>query len=417
MTGPFSAPPVPRATKVLLLALLVLGTVCSRPNVLGETLSTVAVGAMVVGAAISIAIHGREARLAYGSGLVLLLSASTSIWVLMRAPYTNPLTLELIRGEMLNTLALIAWAVVLGSLGAAPVLLRVVVAIVLVQSSSQFITMLLRFAGFPDFVLGSFSAGEYTADIHFPISLDVGQIYIPPVNVPRFSGLGREPGWMSMYAAFVWFVWPLVGKPTIIGRIILMCGILAPISTAGFGVFVVVLGLSLVIRAARRPSLRAAYLGVAASLVVVSLSIYLALFAPVFGLSAKSTQSAASLSERDAATRAGLDALGQLSFGQRVEYPRSDINLIAAIASKGWPYALLFLLTLAVPLLVSRRKAALVAPVAVLALTIVLAQPPGGSVFILVLTICLNALFPREAGAASSASGFRSATLRSPVDH
>lgn len=377
----------------LLLSIVLLTAIfLSRPNVLGESYSFFATCIVSALAVVAVVRARGQARISEHALSILVLLALSSTWVIFRAPYSNPPTLELVRGEILNFITVVAWAVAVGTFRLQRQILRLVIAIVLIQSASQLVTNGFALIGFPGMVLGQFGTGEYVALVRFPISIDVGEIYVGGAHVPRLAGLGREPGWMSMYAAFAWFAWPLVGRPTLVGRLILIGGLLSPVSTAGFGVFVVVLGIEVLRRAAGSSRPLRAYFGVLGSLLIVTLCIYTALYAPVFGLNAKSTQSAASLSERDLSTSNGIEALKSFSLGERVDYPRSDINLIAAVASKGWIYGLLVLAILLVPVLLSGNRWRVLPCVLVLTLTILLAQPPGGSVFVIVLTMILASL-------------------------
>ena len=53
--------------------------------------------------------------------------------------------------------------------------------------------------------------GSFTQTIYFPCTFTTGFTHLSGMTLPRFSGLGREPGWMAMYLAFAFFLLPRVG--------------------------------------------------------------------------------------------------------------------------------------------------------------------------------------------------------------
>lgn len=196
---------------------------------------------------------------------------------------------------------------------------------------------------------------------------------------------------MAMFAAAAFFLWPLAfrGSPVLTFlRLLLIGGVLTPISTAGFGVFVVVAAIAFLL------SPGATTIGAKASrwlvgAVAVGFAVWVALYAPVVGLEAKANQNALSLNERNAVTQAGIDALTNLSLGEPSEARVANINILASAAENGWPYVVLMTLALLLPLAFTNwRRAA--PPVLVVFLSLLLSQPPGGSIgaYIIVVLAC-----------------------------
>ena len=202
-----------------------------------------------------------------------------------------------------------------------------------------------------------------------------------------------------MFAAVAWFLWPQVGRPRWWGRLAILVCVLAPFSTAGFGVFVVMVSYDLLIKPRAHRDAFLMVLRQAFGLALLGFAVWLAVAAPVFGLAAKATQNLVSLTERNAATSRGLAALAQFSLGGAEHGSNAAINLIASIAPFGWPFALLVVLVVIFPRINSPDAAATTAPIGIILLTLVLAQPPIDSIGVYLLVITTYALASRRPAA------------------
>jgi hypothetical protein len=371
---------------------LAVTTFTLRPNILGEILNAVGVGSVSLAALVMLAVYRGRTQLARGGLLVLLLVTAAEGWSVYRAAFTSEVAADSARSSLFTIVVIAAGLLVLGPQWTIKWFLRFLIAVVLVLSASQLATSLLLVLGISLGPYASIPAGQYLALVHFPLTVDVGQILLGGTNVERFAGLGREPGWMAMWAAIAWFVWPLVGRPRWWGRVILLAGILAPISTAGFGVFVIVLAVSFVARPIAGRSPLFVYARTVTATVLLGAAAWVAVFAPVFGLAAKSTLTATSLDVRNTATASGLDAISRLSLGD-VGAPGS-INLVAAVAEHGWPFSVLILLALLSPLITARSPVRILPSLLVIVLTLLLAQPIDGSPFPWLIVVALAGIDP-----------------------
>ncbi|MDN3496514.1 SGNH/GDSL hydrolase family protein [Planococcus sp. APC 4015] len=380
------------ATVVLALAAFPL----LRPNILGERFTAWGL-ALVVGAAFLVVVESRgRTRWSRPAGIMIVLLGAAHLWALFRVPYNGVGIVASIVGTVSILIAVSAFAYVLAEPGRAVLFVRGLLLIIAVMSVSSVVTLAMVVLGLPLAMFSFPITPDVSATTFFPFTVTSGAQFVFGVEIPRFTGLGREPGWMAMYGAVAWLLWPRVfGRRLRVLRAMLIVGILATLSTAGFGIFVVVAAFDLFLRPRPRAGLTAGYFRQLFGVIVFGMAIWLAVTAPVVGLEAKTTQNAASLSERNAATLDGLRALQQFSLGEESDSRIPGVNLVAAVAETGWPYSLLIALAILLPLAVlpSRRD---VAPIAVVFLTLLLAQPPGESttVFVLVLACCAVAALP-----------------------
>jgi hypothetical protein len=205
---------------------------------------------------------------------------------------------------------------------------------------------------------------------------------------PRFTGLGREPGWMALYCAVAYFLCPMVGFRSRLVKLGLLAGLVGTWSTAGFGVFVVVWTYHVFLR--RKPDNSGArdFVRRVGGVALLGGAGWVAVVAPVFGLSAKATQNQYSLHAREVATQAGVDALLYSPFwGLRPPVHQLGINLISDIEPSGLPAVLLVTMALLLPAALQGPARQGHAVVLTVFLTLLTSQPPGGSTWVYVLAV------------------------------
>ena len=226
--------------------------------------------------------------------------------------------------------------------------------------------------------------------VYFPFTISYSTSSVFGLDVPRLTGVGRESGWMAMFCAVGWFLADAVGYRTWRVKALLLAGLVGTLSTAGFGVFVVVVALELFLRPRGGIGL-VPFLRQIGGLGAMAGAAWIALYAPVFGLQAKQTTNEASLDERSDATEAGIRAITDKPWGGQGTEKQAGVNLISDIAVNGLPFVLLVTLALLVPLLFLRRPPGSTlrgraAPVAfVVFATLLLSQPAAASSWVFVL--------------------------------
>lgn len=357
---------------VLLMAALIM----SRPNILGEILTPVGLGLSIAAAVICVLID-RTIRWSWKAGPILGFIALGQAWLLFRRGDTG-LSADP-RGSLILLAVLFCAAVVLSDRDRAVRFGKLFVGITLTLCASAAVTAALWLTG-TSIILFEFFTGQWFAHVLFPFTPSVGSVWLNGAITPRFSGIGREPGWMGMYIALATVAWRWVGRPRWWGYLLLGVGLICTLSTAGFGIFIVVVAYEIFFRGRAGESLGQRSTRLLAGTLMVAGAIWVALYAPVVGLLAKSDVNVLSLEERSAVFARGLAALGELSLGSPTGVANDGIGLIAATAPNGWPYFLLVTLAFAVPLAAATRHRRPVAMVLVLYLTILLAQPPQDSV-------------------------------------
>ncbi|GAB2832643.1 SGNH/GDSL hydrolase family protein [Microbacterium insulae] len=390
-----SRSPVSIAAVVLALAAFPL----LRPSILGERFTEWGVALIAVAAFLVLVQSRARPHLARAAIVVIVLLTAAQAWAIFRVPYNGIGLAATLTGTVTILLAVSAFALVLADADRARMLARGLLVGIAVMSVSSFVTLVMAIVGAPVLLFTFPITADVEASVYAPFTITSGAQWVFGIEIPRFTGLGREPGWMAMYAAVAWFVWPHVfGRRLVVLRAFLLVGIVATLSTAGFGVFVVVAAVELIVRPRNGAGLVWAYLRQVAGVALLVLAVWLAVAAPVVGLEAKATQNAASLSERNAATLDGLRALQSLSLGEESDSRIPGVNLVAAVAETGWPYSLLIALAVLLPLAVTAQWRRAAAPVAVIFLTLLLAQPPGEStlVFVLVILACAIAALPLD---------------------
>lgn len=363
-----------------------------RPNLFGESQAPVAL-LLVFGAGAAAFIDDGGIR------------RSPNFWYFWRVPlwvamaYVSVLAVELVNGQELDfigwlkgiTLALVTLSGVVVVLAQEDrrVLVGKLFVLVIVALSVSYIVTLAVWAvlGVGAGRLGEIftGAGFRPWPFYFPFTPTIGIRALPfDITLPRFTGLGREPGWMAMYAAFTYFIAPRLGWRHWSIRAIIVVALLGTFSTAGFILFVVVVAVDRIVRVTPRMITTFRRLGTIARAGLVGLFVlclvgvsWLLVKAPVFGLEAKLTEDRYSSGDRWSATLAGIKALFStpLSGGNPAEVA-PGLSIIASIAPYGVLFALCVILAFVMSGLSHESFKEAAAPVAIVFLTLLVAQPP-----------------------------------------
>lgn len=264
---------------------------------------------------------------------------------------------------------------------------RLFVWLILAMCASYVVTAIAwRVFGVGAFPLATFSvdaANQTRAVLYFPFTPTFGIQTIAGVQLPRFTGLGREPGWMGLYCAVALLIWGRVGKPRWVGRMLLLAGLLGTFSTAAFGAFAVALGVAWIARSALQKNPVLHYFGLLFKLGFLAAALWVAVYAPVLGYADKGNYNRISLDDRTQATLDGLAAITAHPLGGATA--TGGINLVAAIAPYGVPFALIVIGALILPRIGHPAKHLTTAPIFVIFVTLLLSQPAADSTFMFVL--------------------------------
>jgi hypothetical protein len=223
---------------------------------------------------------------------------------------------------------------------------------------------------------------------------------------------------MALWCAFAYFLIPRLTKRRLRwARSLLLLGILGTFSTAGFGVFVVVWSFETFLRPRPGANLLFGHVRQVSGFVVMAGATWLAITAPVVGLDAKAILNATSLSDRFQAASAGIAALQTSPWGGATG-AQSSINLIGAVAGFGLPFSLAILAALVMPLRTHPARWLAIAPVAVLALTLLASQPSLDSTWVYAAAVLAYAVtFPPSETASDSGSDSESGSLDASLGH
>lgn len=374
-------------------ALLVVSLPFLQPGILAVSYGTFGLLLVFLAAYIAVLRDLPSVQLARGSVMLWVFMAMSSAWVLARAQVVRTNTHDILLGSVQLLLILFAFAVVLSKRERAVQFVRGFVYLVVALCVSYVVSFgLWQVGGSSAGKYASLNVGPIAGQLFFPFTPTVGHQGVFGLSFFRFSGLGREPGWMGMFIAVAWFLWPLVGRPRWWGRLCLFLGLLGTFSTASFGIFVVVLAYDLFLRKRPNTSLEVTALRRVFGLGVMAFAVWVAYSAPVFGLSVKGEQNGDSLSQRADVTQRGIDALMNASLGEIVGYANANLNLLASVATNGWPYLVLIILALLMPRVGNPGAMFSSAPIAVMLLTLLMAQPPAGSFLVYALAIAIYSL-------------------------
>jgi hypothetical protein len=398
--------------------LVVLAVPLARPNFFGESYSVVA--AVLVYAAAVLAIVSDHGRLLIATRAhrtlrsVAFWIAVAYLWLLFRAAnfgFGTPVQ-PLIQSILLVVTVIAGAAIVMAEEGRSRAVARGFIAVVLIECASYVVTAIIWAIGGVGSGLVAHVPGtahSFASDIYFPGTITTATQTVLGLTMPRFDGIGREPGWMAMWCALAYFLIPRITKRrSRVVRAMLLVGMLATFSTAGFGVFLVVWSFEKFLRPRRGGDASLTYLRWVVGGIVMVAAVWLAIKAPVFGLDAKSIMNATSLDDRTLATRAGLNALRTsplvgTSHG-------SGVNLVASIAGAGLPFSLAVLAALFMPLRSHPARGMALGPISVLAITLVTSQPAQDSTWVYVAAVIIYAVtLPPEGPANGSEVGLANA--------
>lgn len=370
-----------------------------RPNVFGESLSVIGFGLLCAAAALSLLnppVHGGDPHAAgpqrTGDPIpaFILCLGLAYLWLAIRGAATDP-TLEArpaLQGLALTVLSLAAFAVVCRDPRTRLAIGRGFVLLVAGLCASYVVTALFwAVAGVGNGQIATIVYDTFGPQpVYFPFTPTVATQAVFGIELPRFAGIGREAGWMAMYCVIAYFLTEMVGLPSRRLKLVIVVGLIGTVSTAGFGVFVVVWAYHNFLRDRGGISL-INYFRQIGGIVAMAAALWLATTAPVLGLSAKSTQNAGSLDERRLATEAGVRALFESPLGGPATEVQGGINLISDIGVSGLPFVVLVCVALLLPVISQRGARFGNAIVLVVFLTMLTSQPAKDSTWAFGLVI------------------------------
>ncbi|ANP71441.1 hypothetical protein [Cryobacterium arcticum] len=389
-----------RHPKVLPSVLVIVAGLLSEPNAWGADYSSFAAPIMVAAAVLAVIADSKVTVLKRQFASY----RSTIVWVSLALLWlvVGDLAFNLgvdaqgyLNLTIRTVIFLFALAVVLTDQERRIMVARLFALVILLVAGSYAVTLgIWLVAGFGTSQVGEIVVGSWTLPqpVYFPFTITgTSSLQVFGFSVPRLSGIGREPGWMAMYAAFVFFLLPKIGwKNWSLRALVALC-LLGTVSTAGFGVFAGVLALYLY--GLSKPATPAGkMLRVVSFLFFGSVALWAAAFTPVLGFAVKGDLNAVSLNERTAATTAGLQALllDPFTGGQGAEAVGS-VNLIASIATLGLPFALFTLFALLMPLRTHPRKLDLLILASIPMLTLLTSQPALYSTWVYAMVMIASA--------------------------
>lgn len=378
-----------RAATAVPVALVLLALPVVRPNIFGETGLSV-VGCGLLGAAAAVTLVTRSAAPGPVPGMrpttpLVVCLGLAYVWLVVQAAAGDPGKLggPAVQGLVLTAGSVLALTVVCADPTVRLAVGRAFVVLIVVLCVSFVVTALVwAVAGVGSGAIAATPVGNThePQPIYLPFTTTLGTQAVLGVDFPRFTGLGREPGWMAMYCAAAYFMTDMVGLRSRRLKAALLAGLVGCISTAGFGVFVVAWAYHLFLRDRGTGISVGGFLRQILGLAATAGAVWLAVTAPVLGLSAKTTLNATSLDERQLATEAGLRALVTSPLGGPPTEVQGGINLIADIAVSGLPFVLLVCAALLLPVVAHRGPVRFSnAVVVVVFLTFLTSQPAKDS--------------------------------------
>lgn len=234
--------------------------------------------------------------------------------------------------------------------------------------------------GYTTLHLGSVGVGyeRISSGLLFPGALTYG----PDVGsgIPRFLGLGREPGMGAVFLGWAFFAMPRHWAHRSALRVALLIALAGTQSTAGIGVFAVCATLYFVFgRKTFSPAVAIA------ALIAGAITVWVAVFNPSFGFLAKG--GAPSFVERNSTALAGVRAFIEQPFTATSDAPLSSVNLIASAAVNGAPWVVLMVIFFALPIVRAGRKNVGAYSSLFILVIMLTSQPTAGATAILVLSL------------------------------
>lgn len=369
-----------------------------RPSILGSALSWLGLALLLVAAMIAFTADDTTKALAKESkparSVIFWITASY-VWLLTLSSAQGRDYGSLITGGTLSVGALVATAFIVADPRSRGLAAKVFVALIAAVCISYTLTALL-------WVATGFGSGRILAlsipglfgvqHLYAPFTVTFSSLQVFGFTVPRFTGIAREPGWMALYAGIAYLLLPYVGWEKWRLRLPILLGLLGTLSTAGFAMFAVVLGLRFLLTGRARTGL-GQYFRVVFGLGAMAGLVWAAYNAPVVGIGAKSTQNIISLTERSNATAAGLWALWNEPFsGGNGVQDIGAVNLVAAVAAYGLPFSIAIVLSVAMPWLWHRNKRHFLPFAALILGTLATSQPALDSTLVFCLVMLCAAL-------------------------
>jgi hypothetical protein len=407
----------------LIAPLLVLGgSLMTQPNLFGFRYSAVGAATMLAGAGVAFVQDRIGAAPPYGAhralGSPVLWMALAYLWLLLRVVLidgTIPVP-PIVTGGLVSITCMLAVLITVTNRDRALVLAKLFAGLMVASCASYAVTLIIWLvAGFGNAQIGAIVVGSWPLPeaVYFPFTTTVARSHFLGLTVPRFTGIGREPGWMALYCVFVFFLLRQVFPKRRVARLLVLVGLIGTVSTAGFGVFVGCFALAMFL--GRRASTPArAMLRTGWYLLLGSIALWLILFAPVLGVAAKGQLNAVSLSERTTSTNAGITALVTNPFPGGLEASTvGGLNLISTVAAYGLLFSATVLAAILGPLRTHPHKRALLTLLTPIAITLIAAQPPRDSTWIYCLVIIAAAITLRAPADTPAVPALRpTATLR-----
>ncbi|WP_291038615.1 hypothetical protein [Herbiconiux sp.] len=364
-------------------ALLVVGAIpLIRPFILGERLTIV--GTAMVGGALLFAVladmrattpNDRALRtLALLAGLLWLWSM---LQLTVRPQHDAQQTFTI---GVLTFGVLLATVYVLRNALRRVVIVHGLIVICFVLSLSFILTFLIwNIFGFGTGFVANIDAGYEgkTVPLYLPVTFTYSSFTFGGISVPRFLGIGRESGVMAALLGWAYFMLPRTRWNSWPFKLVLFVGLVGTQSTAGFAAFIVVWVLQNLLWHEGLPSGKA-ILKQFAGVFGLMFAAYIAFFAPVVGLLAKTELNPVSVTDRQTALENGIAAILNNPLAANAtgyDAPMSSINLVAAIAVIGLPGFVLSVLAFVLPWAQSSQRWLALGPTLVLFVTLLLSQP------------------------------------------
>lgn len=386
--------------QIMAPVLALVGMLLIRPSIWGEQYSPVALG--LFGAAGLISLIQDRGRLTFAGKeflplhSVLFWVTAAYLWLLVRGSSQGlPNEDQTLTGMLVTCGCLFAMVIVVAEKTRRDILAKGFVVLVsiccfsYVASAAVWAVFGVGAGSIGSMMIGSWPTAQ---PVYFPLTTTTATQAVFGVQVPRFVGFAREPGWMAMYGAVAYLLMPILGWRRKIVRVAILAGVLGTISTAGFGIAVVCIALDYLLNGRSRSGFET-FMRLSFGLAVLGGALWVAFYAPIVGLDVKGEQNGISLSERSMAMDAGLWALMNDPFSGGLAADKvGAVNLIAAIAAYGVPFSAAIAMAAIMPVLRHPKRKVFMPLAAVILLTLVSAQPSLDSAWALGLIILAGAV-------------------------
>ncbi|KQR05987.1 hypothetical protein ASF74_00910 [Arthrobacter sp. Leaf145] len=403
-------------------AIAIVGMLFVRPNIWGELYTNIGLGLFLLAAIIALIQDG--GRLTFVGNEYrplrspLFWTALAYLWLLLRASFQGLDTVaQSLGGYASMAVCILAVLLIVGDRDRRDFLVKGFIVAVIAVSGSYAVTVALWvIIGVGNGSLGTMLVGSWPdpQPVYFPFTTTVATQPIFGLAVPRFVGFGREPGWMAMYGAVAFFLLPLVGWRNKFVKVIIVVAILGTVSTAGFGVLIICIALQFAFGHRSKTTL-GRFIRACLGLALIAGAIWAAFYAPVLGFGAKGEQNGISLSERSAATNAGIWALfnDPISGGTAAQKVGA-VNLVAAVAAYGVPFSVAMALAVCAPMLSHPNRYRLMPISAALFSTLLMSQPALDSTWVFALASLAAAAALESPGSRTNQDLRPNALLRIP---